>query len=664
MYAAPKATSRRKMVILGAIAALILLILAVIIPVYFTVIRPHGSSDLSSSNSNNSTGSTSGNSTSSGSPVSNVAITGGDGSEVTTDGGTKFTYHNSFGGTWYYDAKDPFNNGARAQSWSPGLNETFRYGVDTVRGVNLGGWLVTEPFSVPALYQKYSGVVDEWELSEAMRADTGSGGGISQLEDHYKTFITEQDFADIAAAGLNYVRIPLGYWAIETRDGEPFLANVSWQYFLKAINWARKYGIRINLDFHSVPGSQNGWNHSGRLGTISWLNGTMGYANAQRSLDYVRILAEFISQPQYKDVVTMFGVINEPRAVFISEENIERYYLGSYEAVRLASGTGAGNGPMISFHDAFRGLPPWVGYLPGADRVSLDYHPYLCFDTQPTDQMSAHVTKPCSAWGSIMNTSMDAFGLTVAGEFSLAITDCGTYVNGVGQGSRYDGTYNLDHPWPRVGDCSPWIKWQAWDDDFKQSMKTFALSSMDALQNWFFWTWKVGNSSTSNSVEAPAWSYQLGLQQGWMPTDPRVAAGACGNTDPRGSTGLSPSQTGGSGAGNIKPTDTVNYAWPPTTVTNAGPITELPSYTPTGTIPTLPAASFTTTGSVSVNAGNGWANPSDQVGLMVPIAGCSYLSPWVESAVAAPPLCTPAAKREQSPLPTVTPPPTLRGRAV
>jgi glucan 1,3-beta-glucosidase len=46
--------------------------------------------------------------------------------------------------------------------------------------------------SSPALYQKYSNnptpPVDEWTLSLAMAADTASGG-LSQLEDHYKTFI-------------------------------------------------------------------------------------------------------------------------------------------------------------------------------------------------------------------------------------------------------------------------------------------------------------------------------------------------------------------------------------------------------------------------------------------------------------------------------------------
>lgn len=78
-----------------------------------------------------------------------------------------------------------------------------------------------------------------------MAADTASGG-LSQIEEHYKTFIvsldsinilsfanfdgqTEEDFAEIAGAGLNWVRIPIPYWAVDTWDGEPFLAKTSWK---------------------------------------------------------------------------------------------------------------------------------------------------------------------------------------------------------------------------------------------------------------------------------------------------------------------------------------------------------------------------------------------------------------------------------------------------
>lgn len=98
----------------------------------------------------------------------------------------------------------------------------------------------------------------------------------------------------------------------------------TFRYFLKAIKWARKYGLRINLDFHALPGSQNGWNHSGKLGTVNMLFGPMGLANAQRSLDYIRVIAEFISQPQYKDVVAIFGVTNEPQGPTVGQENLQR----------------------------------------------------------------------------------------------------------------------------------------------------------------------------------------------------------------------------------------------------------------------------------------------------------------------------------------------------
>lgn len=97
-----------------------------------------------------------------------------------------------------------------------------------------------------------------------------------------------------------------------------------YRYFLKAIQWARKYGIRINLDFHALPGSQNGWNHSGKLGSVNVLNGPMGLANAQRSLDYIRIIAEFISQPEYRDVVVMFGITNEPQGTMVGQDALSR----------------------------------------------------------------------------------------------------------------------------------------------------------------------------------------------------------------------------------------------------------------------------------------------------------------------------------------------------
>ena len=151
-----------------------------------------------------------------------------------------------------------------------------------------------EPFITPALYQRYAdaGAIDEWTISTLMTAD-GANGGLAQLEHHYDTFIvrqptleltsgtsdrcslcslligsphlscafaiqSEQDFAEIAGAGLNWVRIPIPFWAIDVWEGEPFLPRTCWKYILRAFQWARKYGLRVAIDLHSAPGSQNG----------------------------------------------------------------------------------------------------------------------------------------------------------------------------------------------------------------------------------------------------------------------------------------------------------------------------------------------------------------------------------------------------------------------
>lgn len=83
------------------------------------------------------------------SPTSMAVQSGTSGSTVTTyvNGSVvEFTYTNEFGGNYYYDPTNPFSKGGKAQSWSPGIDEEWVWGRDIVRGVNLGGWLVPEPF--------------------------------------------------------------------------------------------------------------------------------------------------------------------------------------------------------------------------------------------------------------------------------------------------------------------------------------------------------------------------------------------------------------------------------------------------------------------------------------------------------------------------------------
>jgi glucan 1,3-beta-glucosidase len=329
--------------------------------------------------------------------------------------------------------------------------------------------------------------------------------------------------------------------------------------------------------------------------------------------------------------------------------------------VRDVTGTGEGKGPLISLHEGFLGLDQWAGFLPNADRVALDLHPYLCFGPQSSATIDTYRNTPCQNWGGMVNTSMSAFGLTGAGEWSNAVTDCGLWLNGVNLGVRYDGTF-ISETHARIGDCAVWTDWQNYDQTMKTGLMNFAMASMDALQvcnftgaafspaqplldtkqNWFFWTWKIGNSSVTGKVETPAWSYKLGLDNGWMPKDPRSAVGVCDSTAPW-QPPLQAWQTGGAGAGQIAPAATASFAWPPPTISGGGAAGALPSYTPTGPVPTLPGPtfSFTQTGArATPSVGNGWANAADTAGAMVPIAGCNYLDTWVGAGAPPSPLCS------------------------
>lgn len=60
-----------------------------------------------------------------------------------------------------------------------------------------------------------------------------------------------------ASCSLNHVRLPVGYWAFEVGAGEPYIQGQLF-YLESAVNWAANYGVKVIIDLHGAPGSQNG----------------------------------------------------------------------------------------------------------------------------------------------------------------------------------------------------------------------------------------------------------------------------------------------------------------------------------------------------------------------------------------------------------------------
>jgi aryl-phospho-beta-D-glucosidase BglC (GH1 family) len=81
------------------------------------------------------------------------------------------------------------------------------------------------------------------------------GGWLSQCEhseEHYNSFVTENDIKVIASMGADHVRLPIDYETIETESGNPLESGFS--HIDNCIEWCGKYGLNVVLDVHKTAG--------------------------------------------------------------------------------------------------------------------------------------------------------------------------------------------------------------------------------------------------------------------------------------------------------------------------------------------------------------------------------------------------------------------------
>ena len=107
---------------------------------------------------------------------------------------------------------------------------------------------VLEPWITPSLFDQWAGdhsVKDEFSYTKALGKETAS----SRLDEHWSSWIKEQDLVDIAAAGLNHVRIPVGYWSVTPLPGDPYVSG-AYKYLNSSLDWAQKHNLKVMIDLH------------------------------------------------------------------------------------------------------------------------------------------------------------------------------------------------------------------------------------------------------------------------------------------------------------------------------------------------------------------------------------------------------------------------------
>ncbi|KAL4975071.1 glycoside hydrolase superfamily [Aspergillus desertorum] len=365
---------------------------------------------------------------------------------------------------------------------------------DRIRGVNLGGWLVLEPWITPSLFDEAGDeAVDEYTLAEVL----GSEEAAARLSEHWSTFITEEDFSLISQAGLNYVRIPIGYWAAAPLDEEPYVHG-QLEHLDNAIAWARAHNLKVIVDLHGAPGSQNGFDNSGRRGPVGW---DQGDTVAQTLLAFEVLAQRYLPED---DIVTIIEALNEPHIPGgINQDQLKAYYRETLTRAQRSSPDAT-----LLLNDGFVQTEGWNGFMTG-ENVMMDTHHYEVFEGgQNAWNIEKHIDAACQLGRHHLQLVDKP---VIVGEWTGALTDCTKYLNGKNIGIRYDGTLVSS---AAVGPCGNRSVGSVADLSPGEIVNTrrFIEAQMDAFElrnGWVFWTWKTEG--------APGWDMQDLLANGVFP---------------------------------------------------------------------------------------------------------------------------------------------------
>ena len=263
-------------------------------------------------------------------------------------------------------------------------------GIDErINGVNLGNWLVLEKWMDPEPFVRTAEDDEIW-MHRTHGALWSERNLAEELRRHRDAYITLEDFRIIADHGLNLVRIPVPYFIFGDWPGHPGCVA----YLDRAFRWARETGLKIMIDLHTVPGSQNGFDNGGLTGVCKW-------AQNPDLVEYALNVLERLAR-RYRDEPTLHSieVLNEPVSwsVFHGTSNtaknpreasgsthiplrfLKRFYRDAYIRLRAILRPET----VIVFHDGFR-LLRWGDWFrrAGMCNVMLDTHQYLIAMEEP-----------------------------------------------------------------------------------------------------------------------------------------------------------------------------------------------------------------------------------------------------------------------------------------
>lgn len=287
-----------------------------------------------------------------------------------------------------------------------------------------------------------------------------------RLRQHRDSFITEEDFQWLAEQGIEAVRIPVGYWLFG--EAEPYVGTV--EYLDKAFQWAEAHDIKVLISLHGSPESQNGHDHSGRIGPVGWHKDEK---NVLATLDIIWRLAH-----HYADSPALLGIslLNEPSRD-IPKRILQRFYRDAYDLIRAECGLDT----WVVFSDGFQ---PWRWQLSlhrlFYENVYIDSHQYQVFDEADKDMPAREHVRHTRDKVAAGLARMRWHHPVVVGEWSAALDPRSLAgLDALGQ---------------------------------ERALREYCqaqLAVYDGMDAWFYWSYKTESSGP--------WSFRDVIGRGWLP---------------------------------------------------------------------------------------------------------------------------------------------------
>ena len=192
---------------------------------------------------------------------------------------------------------------------------------------------------------------------------------------------------------------------------------------MEQIGWAGQTGLKVIIDLHGAPGSQNGFDNSGqRLTTPGWQQGN----TVQQTLQVLDTIQKKYGDSSYDNVIAGIELLNEPLTTELNLNEVKQFEVDGYNQQRQYS-----QNRVVVVQDGFQQPSSYNGWLTpssnNAQKVAIDHHEYQVFtNALVAMQPWQHRQYVCNNAATYSGSDKWSF----VGEWSAAMTDCAAALNG------------------------------------------------------------------------------------------------------------------------------------------------------------------------------------------------------------------------------------------